>query len=325
MSGLIYAAIVAAWGAYLVPLALRRHDEAMRIRSVDRFSAAMRVLARRPAPADRAVGDQTVGDRAVGDPAEPGPVPVPPASLRKPAGARVEPALPARPSKAAVRRAAARRRRVLSILLLLTVAVDGLAFAGIVAWWAVAAPLVVVVAFLFACRRQVRTDTERSWSDSAARLPAGSRRGARVDATYGAIGDIPDDSPTVVLRRDGGADSGVDKGADSGADSSAEKSPPAEKRPAEPPEQVVAVAVATDGGGSLWDPLPVTLPTYVSAPKAPRTLRTVDLSEPGTWSSGRLTPNAVEDSPAAGPAATSPGPQGPADETEAPARRAVGS
>ncbi len=47
-----------------------------------------------------------------------------------------------------------------------------------------------------------------------------------------------------------------------------------------------AVLVPTDDGGSLWDPLPVTLPTYVTKPKAKRTVRTIDLNEPGTWTSG---------------------------------------
>lgn len=32
--------------------------------------------------------------------------------------------------------------------------------------------------------------------------------------------------------------------------------------------------------GSLWDPIPVTAPTYVSKPLAPRTVRTIDLSAP---------------------------------------------
>jgi hypothetical protein len=39
--------------------------------------------------------------------------------------------------------------------------------------------------------------------------------------------------------------------------------------------------------GSLWDPLPVTLPTYVSKPRATRSVRTIDLSAPGVASSGR--------------------------------------
>ena len=43
-SGVIFAIVVVAWLCYLVPLTLRRHDEAVRSRSVDRFSSAMRVL-----------------------------------------------------------------------------------------------------------------------------------------------------------------------------------------------------------------------------------------------------------------------------------------
>jgi hypothetical protein len=35
-----------------------------------------------------------------------------------------------------------------------------------------------------------------------------------------------------------------------------------------------------------WDPVPVTLPTYVSKPVAPRTVRTIDLDSTGVWSSG---------------------------------------
>ena len=33
--------------------------------------------------------------------------------------------------------------------------------------------------------------------------------------------------------------------------------------------------------GALWDPIPITMPTYVSKPLAPRTVRTIDLSGPG--------------------------------------------
>ena len=43
--------------------------------------------------------------------------------------------------------------------------------------------------------------------------------------------------------------------------------------------------VETDDG-SLWDPLPLTLPTYVSKPAARRTVRTIDLTQTGVTSSG---------------------------------------
>ncbi|WP_322937765.1 divisome protein SepX/GlpR [Nocardioides bizhenqiangii] len=51
---------------------------------------------------------------------------------------------------------------------------------------------------------------------------------------------------------------------------------------------VVADAPAVPGG---WDPVPVTLPTYVDKATAGRTVRTIDLDSTGVWSSGR---NAVD-------------------------------
>ena len=39
---------------------------------------------------------------------------------------------------------------------------------------------------------------------------------------------------------------------------------------------------------SLWDPVPVTLPTYVTKPAAARrTVRSIDLESSGVWTSGR--------------------------------------
>ena len=37
----------------------------------------------------------------------------------------------------------------------------------------------------------------------------------------------------------------------------------------------------------MWDPVPVTLPTYVGKPAARRTVRTIDLDATGVWTSGR--------------------------------------
>jgi nitrate reductase NapE component len=45
---------------------------------------------------------------------------------------------------------------------------------------------------------------------------------------------------------------------------------------------------------ALWDPVPVTLPTYVSKPAAARrTVRTIDLDATGVWTSGRTEADAV--------------------------------
>ncbi len=45
-------------------------------------------------------------------------------------------------------------------------------------------------------------------------------------------------------------------------------------------EHSVELSVPVAGLGSLWDPVPITRPTYVSTPLAPRTVRTIDLSAP---------------------------------------------
>lgn len=42
----------------------------------------------------------------------------------------------------------------------------------------------------------------------------------------------------------------------------------------------VSLTAPTSMTGSLWDPIPVTAPTYMSQPLAPRTVRTIDLSSP---------------------------------------------
>src|SRR5262249_39687970 len=46
-------------------------------------------------------------------------------------------------------------------------------------------------------------------------------------------------------------------------------------------------AEPVDRDPSLWDPVPVTLPTYVSKPPARRAVRTIDLDATGVWTSGR--------------------------------------
>lgn len=45
-------------------------------------------------------------------------------------------------------------------------------------------------------------------------------------------------------------------------------------------EQVVDLSAPIAVTGSLWEPVPITKPTYVSKPLGPRTVRTIDLSAP---------------------------------------------
>lgn len=51
-------------------------------------------------------------------------------------------------------------------------------------------------------------------------------------------------------------------------------------------ELAKAVAAPTTDAGGLWDPLPVTLPTYVNKARARRTVRTIELTGQGVTSSG---------------------------------------
>ena len=45
-------------------------------------------------------------------------------------------------------------------------------------------------------------------------------------------------------------------------------------------EHSVELSIPLQGVGSLWEPIPITRPTYVSKPLAPRTVRTIDLAAP---------------------------------------------
>jgi hypothetical protein len=70
--------------------------------------------------------------------------------------------------------------------------------------------------------------------------------------------------------------------------------------------QAATAAADSSKSGMLWDPIPITMPTYVSKPLAPRTVRTIDLSGPGVSSStrhdGPVTadgPDSASDSPEA--------------------------
>jgi hypothetical protein len=183
-TGLIYAAIVAAWAAYLVPLWLRRHDEAAASRSVDKFSAAMRVLARRKTPAYATPADEDPADQLPRRPVL-GP---PPRTSSRPVALS----------------AATRRRRVLVFLVFALTVVTVLAVLTVVPWWAVAIPAGVVVLFLFVSASAARA--ERFAARPARRSYAGPvRRGSRVAASYahGSAVAQPgvDDEPTVIVRR----------------------------------------------------------------------------------------------------------------------------
>ena len=129
LSALIFVALAVAWAVYLIPKALKHHDEVVRSRSVDRFSHTMRVLARRE-PVDRR------NARLVVTPGRAASAPVGHDEGRGP-----EPAVAARDDlRESPRAATRRRRRVLALILLANVAAGTVAALGYIAYWYAAIP-----------------------------------------------------------------------------------------------------------------------------------------------------------------------------------------
>ncbi|MFE2108125.1 hypothetical protein ACFXAF_19990, partial [Kitasatospora sp. NPDC059463] len=171
-SGLIYAVIVGAWAAYLVPMWLRRQDELNEARPTERFSTAIRLLAGRSAlerRASRALGDEPRDDEQ----SEDGPPERDAAASDDPAaapgGPADEPAPPRPAGRAEARpgpeggggerraRLLARRRRMVTVLFLafalgaVVAAVAGLAFL-----WVPALPAVLLTLYIGHLRRLER-------------------------------------------------------------------------------------------------------------------------------------------------------------------------
>lgn len=136
--------------------------------------------------------------------------------------------------------AARRRRRVLGFLLLVAGTIVAAGALGLVSWWWVTLPVALLVVFVVVARFSVRA--MRRDLDARARIIRGE------DA----------DEPTISF-------SGLDEGDTAVHDEH---------------EVHVELSGPVETTGSLWDPIPITAPTYVSQPLAPRTVRTIDLSAP---------------------------------------------
>ncbi|MFI9105708.1 gephyrin-like molybdotransferase receptor GlpR [Streptomyces fildesensis] len=304
-SGLIYAVIVGAWAAYLVPMWLRRQDELNEARPTERFSTAIRLLSGRAGmerrvakardesdqPADAPDSAHDVVDvRGLAVPAteiKPAPAAAPaqqsaPAHHPAPAHQKAQRPGPVHNPRAKV---LARRRRTTTLLFLaftvgaIVAAVGGLAFL-----WAPAAPAALLTLYIGHLRRQERRRFEvkidqRRAADAAVRLRDRPRPPAADEPD---LDDEPEPatSPRTADRR-----------------ALVEQTDHAEWVDQQQREQH---ATPDDG----WDPVPVPLPTYVTAPVAPRTPGGIDFTAPGNWSSARsgTTPGHQPATPA--PAAT---------------------
>ena len=228
-SGLIIAFVVAVWAAYFVPLVLRRYDEAGKNASVDDAGPTGRVIA----PAAPAAPAQPVTAPTIDRPA--------------------------------ARLAARRRRRTLLTLIAVFAVTTVLAVASVVPRLGVVVPVVLILAWLTACRVQVRG--ERGISKPRAH-PVATSSGTAADEedtiiVSGQYEEVDPARPHVMEDTSLAVDALDD-------------------------QIVIAVPSVSTSGVALWDPLPVTVPTYVTKPRAGRTVRTIDFTKPGAWTSGHI-------------------------------------
>ncbi|MFH8609423.1 gephyrin-like molybdotransferase receptor GlpR [Streptomyces sp. NPDC018029] len=354
-SGLIYAVIVGAWAAYLVPMWLRRQDELNEARPTERFSTAIRLLsgragmerryardlqarspeegeslddpdvitgsvdvrsfvappsdtaASRPDRADRPDRAEREPEREREHEREPERAPAPAPRAKAPAkdpAARPTPAQRAASAEAAARarrvKVLARRRRTTVLLFLaftagtVVAAVGGLAFL-----WAPAGPAVLLSAYIVYLRGQERRrftyTMDRRRAEAAAQRLRERQPRRRPAGTEHVADGTAEDGPALETET-GLSALAADRRALVEQTDHAEWVDQQRERQRGP------------GRGDSWDPVPVPLPTYVTAPVAPRATGSVDLGAPDVWSSVRSSTAepaaeraAERERPAAGP------------------------
>lgn len=268
--GLLYLALVIVWAFVLIPMWLRKHDEANESRSVDRFSRALSSLsARRDRKGHESTGGMFLRARAVVMPGRPKgardlQVTVTGASAPDEPKVASAPEAHPEPMQSPATVAARRRRQVLLGLLLVTglVLVAGLLHKLPI--WAAAVPALLVVAFLVSVRRQrKRTEQMRR------------RRVQRQSLTEAARAAEAGRTARAHRRRRATPADWRDVEFDVAANLEA---------PMTDPGQTPLVRVDERG----WAAVPTTLPTYVTAPTATRVPRVIDRTTPGSWSGAAM-------------------------------------
>ncbi|MGW3492588.1 divisome protein SepX/GlpR [Streptomyces sp. NPDC001020] len=326
-SGLIYAVIVGAWAAYLVPMWLRRQDELNESRPTERFSTAIRLLSGRAGMERRYAKDLRARSAEEGEhsalpdgvtssvdvrdfampptepqarpgaepegprrgsagkvaprPAAQAPSGAEPAAERPPVDKRVPRARKAPSAEAAARARrskvlARRQRTTVALFVAFTLGAIVAAVGGLAFLWAPGAPAVLLSAYIVYLRVQERkrytyTMDRRRAEAAAQRLRERQpRRRPPVDPHL----DEPEDGPEP--ESDPGMSAlAADRRALVEQTDHAEWVDQQRERQRRP------------GHGETWDPVPVPLPTYVTAPVAPRATPSVDLGAPDAWSSAR--------------------------------------
>ena len=258
LSGVIFVVLALVWAAYLLPKALRHHDEVARTRSVDEVSDQARVVVTAP----------TVDSRRAG-------------RVRRTRAAAAE----RRAALSPAGRAARRRRRILALLLVACLVTGVAAVVAVLPVWAPAVPGGLLLGFLVLCRVLVRRDHARRLAarppttQVAPARPAGQQVQQPVEPVQPVQQPVkepaltaPTPSPAVDTAPVGSLD-----------DTDTFHALLVDDIPGQRSDATAAAAPA----GSLWDPLPVTLPTYVGKQRAMRSVRTISLGDPGVSSSGR--------------------------------------
>ncbi|WP_455351250.1 divisome protein SepX/GlpR [Streptomyces sp. SYSU K217416] len=337
-SGLIYAVIVGAWAAYLVPMWLRRQDELNEARPTERFSTAIRLLSGRAAMERRYAKDlQERSDEEAEHRTDPDAVTDPPSSVDVRAFAvpptrteqhehvesteRPEPSAPARPARPSgasgssgasgasgssgdaaerARRAkrlkvlARRRRTTVVLFLAFTLGAVVAAVGGLRFLWAPGVPAALLSAYIMHLRAQERRRFTFTMDRRRAEAAAQRLRETRTRRRQAPPAEPAEEPETrtepepvpVVSPQEAGRRALVEQ-----TDHAEWVDQQRERGPAQ---------------GESWEPVPVPLPTYVTAPVAPRATGSVDLGAPDAWSSARS--STAEPTPAAAAPPASPVP-----------------
>ncbi|KOV27973.1 membrane protein [Streptomyces sp. XY152] len=204
---------------------------------------------------------------------------------RVPAARRGPDAQRARAAQAAAARAQrskalARRRRTTTMLFIaftlgaIVAAVGGLAFL-----WAPGVPAILLSAYIAYLRSQERRRFAYQMDRRQAEVAA-QRLRERQPRRRPSVEDADPDEPE-------GPEAGVDPDPGLTALAADRRALVEQTDHAEWVDQQRERQRRPGQGGDSWDPVPVPLPTYVTAPVAPRASGEVDLGAPDTWSSAR--------------------------------------
>jgi len=309
-SGLLYGGIGVLWVVVLSRSWLNRRSIARAEREAPP-SSRQRILDPGPRGARRVAGrggsghrlrggDRAAGRRVAGIVA-PGGIVGPGDTGGRHAVVSVQPAV-RRPS-----RATRRRRRILLALLVVASTAAAAAAGHRLPWWSavgtacLAAGWFVLVTFAARAGRRSRRQSRRRTREGE-RAGAGRHPGGPLSATSPTASAGPVDSagPEVLVRAEDGASAwpasatgpvwvqlpAVDLLTRDDRATQLVLAPTSTIAPTGTVARTGSVAVGpttAPAGAGQWQPTPVPLPTYVTAPRAPRVVSRIDLGCPGAW------------------------------------------